>query len=91
MTTVGKAGFITALYVIIVPIISMILGNRISLKIFVCVLIAIVGFYLLCINEGFGIGMGDLLILICSFLFAVHIGKVRKKLGNSVAMLSGLY
>ena len=73
MTTVGKAGFITALYVIIVPIISMILGNRISLKIFVCVLIAIVGFYLLCINEGFGIGMGDLLILICSFLFAVHI------------------
>jgi drug/metabolite transporter (DMT)-like permease len=73
MTTVGKAGFITALYVVIVPIISLILGNRISLKIFVCVLVAIVGFYLLCINEGFSIDVGDLLVLICSFLFAVHI------------------
>lgn len=73
MTTVGKAGFITSLYVIIVPIISSILGNRISKKSFICALVAITGFYLLCIKEDFSISKGDLLVLICSFLFAVHI------------------
>ena len=55
MTTAGKAGFITALYVTIVPLIEVILYRRSSLKVWVCVLLAIAGFYLLCIKEGFTI------------------------------------
>lgn len=73
MTTAGKAGFVTALYVIIVPIIGFIIYCKTSLKVWICCFIAIAGFYLLCINEGFSVSLGDLLVLICAFFYAVHI------------------
>jgi drug/metabolite transporter (DMT)-like permease len=72
-TTAGKAGFITALYVIIVPIIALILGNKPPKKIWICVILAIVGFYFLCIKSDFSLSSGDAFILACAVGFAVHI------------------
>lgn len=73
MTTAGKAGFITALYIILVPILGIFLKKRIPKIIWLCVAIALVGFWLLCIKEGFTIGTGDLFCLLCAFCFSVHI------------------
>lgn len=72
-TTAGKAGFITALYVTIVPLIELVLYRRSSLKVWFCVFLALAGFYLLCIKEGFTIGRGDLLVLCGAFFYAGHI------------------
>ncbi|SFG68458.1 DMT family transporter [Oribacterium sp. WCC10] len=72
-TTAGKAGFITALYIVIVPILGILLGKKVAKIIWVYVFIAMAGFYLLCIKEGFSIGKGDFLCLLCAFSFSVHI------------------
>ena len=73
-TTVGKAGFITALYVVIVPILGLFMKKRISFMIWFCVVLSVVGLYLLCIPEGsFALSYGDLLVLICAVLFSFHI------------------
>ena len=58
-TTVGKAGFITACYIVIVPIIGLFLGKKCSPFIWAAVVMALVGLYLLCITDGFSIGLGD--------------------------------
>ena len=73
-TTVGKAGFITALYVVLVPVLGLFLKKRVPLHVWGCVVLAVVGLYLLCITEGsFAIGYGDLLVLICAVVFSIHI------------------
>ncbi len=72
-TTAGKAGFITSLYIVIVPILGLFLKKKVRPVIWGCVAVAAVGLYLLCIKEGFTIGMGDLLILLCAFGFSIHI------------------
>ena len=72
-TIVGKAGFITTLYIIIVPLVELLFGKKIAKKIWVGAVMAVVGLYLLCINENFSIGKGDFLVLICAVLFALHI------------------
>ena len=72
-TTAGKAGFITALYIILVPLTGIFLGKRISLKTWICVFLATIGLYLLSIKQGFTIEIGDLLVLISAFFYALHI------------------
>ncbi len=73
-TTVGKAGFITALYVVIVPIMGLFFKKRVSIVIWLCVVLSVIGLYLLCMTEGsFALAYGDLLVLICAILFSVHI------------------
>ena len=74
-TTVGKAGFITACYIIIVPIIGIFLKKKCSPFIWIALLLSLGGLYLLCIipGEGFSIGKGDTLVLICAVLFSFHI------------------
>lgn len=73
-TTTGKAGFITALYIVLVPLLlGMILKKAVPLKMWLFVLIAVVGFWFLCINEDFRISKGDFLVLCCALFFAVHI------------------
>ena len=73
-TTPGKSGFITAMYIIFVPIMSILIGKKTSAKTLVCALIAIVGMYLLSVagNES-GINIGDVLTLLCAVFFAIHI------------------
>ena len=72
-TSVGKAGFITALYIILVPILGLFMKKRVGLNIWISVAIAAVGMYLLCITEDFSVGRGDFLVFLCSIGFSLHI------------------
>ena len=72
-TDAGKAAFITALYVVLVPIISAFTGKRTPIHVWISVGIAAVGFYFLCIKGDFTITPSDLLVLVCSIIFALHI------------------
>ena len=73
-TTVGKAGFITACYIVIVPVIGLFLGKKCSPLMALAVVLSLAGLYLLCMTGGNGgINRGDILVLICAFLFSVHI------------------
>ena len=71
----GKAGFMTALYLIIVPIIGVFLGKRVRPIVWICVILATVGLYFLCVKEGtsFAFDKSELLLLGCAFVFALHI------------------
>lgn len=72
-TTVGKAGFITALYIIIVPMMGLFFGKKVRNLVWVGAVIAAVGMYLLCVNEQAALNLGDILVFCGSVLFAVHI------------------
>ncbi|XCP83541.1 DMT family transporter [Roseburia hominis] len=72
-TSVGKAGFITALYIVLVPIFGIVLKKRVGMKIWISVAVAVAGLYLLCITEEFRIGRGDTFVLLGALVFAVHI------------------
>ncbi len=73
-TSVGKAGFITTLYIILVPIFGIFLGKKFPKKIWISIFAAVVGLYLLCKTDSlFHLNPGDLLIFICAFCFAIHI------------------
>lgn len=72
-TTVGKAGFITAMYIVIVPVAGIFLKRKAGKFVWIGVALAIAGLYLLCINEDFYIGKGDLLVLGCAVVFSGHI------------------
>ena len=72
-TTSGKAGFITALYIVIVPILSIFLKKKAPRAIWLSVVLAVAGLYCLCITEDFTITSGDFYILLCALCFSVHI------------------
>ena len=72
-TTVGKAGFITTLYIILVPLAGIFMKKTLSSRIWTGAALAAFGFYLLCIKEGFSLSRGDALVFIGSVLFTVHI------------------
>lgn len=73
-TTVGKAGFITALYIIIVPILGIFLKKKAGIKVWIGVVLATAGLYMLCMtSESFSLSKGDLLVLICAGFFSIHI------------------
>ena len=73
-TTAGKAGFITALYAVLVPVLSVLIGRKIRPLIWLCVAIGVAGLYLLCMEPGkWSLQSGDLLMLGCAVVFAVHI------------------
>lgn len=72
-TTVGKAGFITTLYIIIVPILGIFLKKKVPGKVWLGAMLAAIGMYLLCMSESLVPGKGDALVLICAILFSIHI------------------
>ncbi len=73
-TEASKAGFITSMYIIFVPLISLFLGRRPNLFVLLGVILSVIGIYLLCIKDSsFTLQLGDALILICAVAFAVHI------------------
>lgn len=72
-TTAGKAGFITALYILIVPLLGLVLGKKVGIKTWIGVALAVAGMYLLCIKEGFSISYGDFMVLLCALVFSLHI------------------
>ena len=77
-TDAGKTAFITALYVVIVPIMSTILGKKPSLLSVISIPIAIIGFYFLCINPDSTVELSDMLVLACAVIFACHIIAVDR-------------
>lgn len=77
-TDAGKAGFITALYIVLVPVVSMFIGKKTSLKIWTSVVLSVVGLYLLCVTGGMSIQVSDLLLLCCALIFTFHILSVDK-------------
>lgn len=72
-TTVGKAGFITALYIVIVPIMGLFLKKHCGPLLWVSVAIAVSGFYLLSVKDGFVLEKSDILLILSAILFSVHI------------------
>lgn len=75
-TSAGKAGFITALYVVLVPVLGLFLRKKVRPLIWICVLASAIGLYLLCMPASGGLGhinKGDLIVLACAFCFAIHI------------------
>lgn len=87
-TTVGRAGFITALYIVIVPLIGLIFGKRPKWNLWVAVVAALIGFALIClVGNGFQISSGDLLVLISALFFAAHILVVERVASNVNGLL----
>lgn len=72
-TTVGKAGFITTLYIILVPVFGIFLKKKVPGKVWIGAVIAAAGLYLLCMSESFSLGRGDVLVFVCAVLFSIHI------------------
>lgn len=72
-TDAGKAGFITALYIVLVPIFGLFFKKKVSLPVWISVALAVIALYLLCVNGALTIAYGDLLMLLCAAFFAIHI------------------
>lgn len=72
-TTAGKAGFITGLYVVFVPIVGLFFGQRSHLTMWIGAILSLSGLYLLSITSGFTIEPGDKLVLYCAIIFTFHV------------------
>jgi len=72
-TTVGKAGFITAMYIVIVPLLGIFLKKKTTWLVWISVILAVVGLYFLCMTESFQMGQGDIYVLACAVVFSIHI------------------
>jgi drug/metabolite transporter (DMT)-like permease len=79
-TSTGKVGFITTLYIIFVPMVGVFIGKRFRPALWISVVLAMVGFYVLCLKrgEGFNLQSGDWMALACAFLFAFQILSLDK-------------
>ncbi len=77
-TTAGKGGFITAMYILFVPLLGIFARKKVPFKIWICVALATIGLYFLCINESFSLNKGDIIVLICAICFSFHILVVDK-------------
>lgn len=72
-TTAGKAGFITGLYVVLVPVAGLFFGQRSNVFLWIGAVLSVVGLYLLSMTEGFHLEKGDRLVLWCAVLFTFHV------------------
>ena len=77
-TDPGKAGFITALYILLVPLSSLFMKKRVRPIIWPCIAASVVALYLLCVTESNSVELSDLLVLICAALYTVHILVIDK-------------
>mgnify|MGYP001402861753 FL=1 len=77
-TSVGKAGFITTLYIVIVPLFGLIVHKAVTRLQWLSVLIAAAGMYFICINENFSVNYGDMIIFACACFFALHIITIER-------------
>lgn len=72
-TTAGKAGFLTACYILLVPILGLFLKKKCGFNIWIGVFLSLIGLYLLCIDESFSLAFGDILVLCSAMAFSIHI------------------
>ena len=89
-TTAGKTGFITSLYILLVPLFGLLFGRRISWRIWMCIGLAIAGMYLLCIKEALTLNKGDVFVLVCAVFSAAQILVIDRyaPLVNAVKLAS---
>lgn len=69
----GKSGFLTSLYIVFLPIITLFLGKRPKFTVVISILLGVAGLYLLCIKSDVSVSAGDIFVLLCAVCFAVHI------------------
>lgn len=77
-TDAGKAGFITAMYIVIVPILGLFLNKKVTPLAWLAVIIAPIGLFLLCIKNDFSFSLGDIAIFACAIMFSCHILSVDR-------------
>lgn len=75
-STAGKAGFLTALYIVIVPLAGIFMGKRVRWTIWIAVALCAAGLFLLCVTESLVIASGDIYLILCAFCFAGHIFSI---------------
>lgn len=72
-TESGKAAFITAMYIVFVPILGIFIKKHTPKIAWFCIVLGVIGLYLLCVKDRFSIKLSDIYVMICSVLFAIHI------------------
>ena len=73
LSGVGKSGFLTTLYILMVPLLGLIFKRKVNPVLWLCIIIATTGMYFLCVTDVGGITAGDFLLILCAFFFAVQI------------------
>ncbi|MBQ7399528.1 MAG: DMT family transporter [Clostridia bacterium] len=74
-TEPGKAGFITAMYILLVPVIGLFMKKKVRYNVWIGIAVAVVGLLLLCVNpaKGMGFQYGDIYVILCAVVFSFHI------------------
>lgn len=72
-TSSGKAGFLTACYILLVPILGLFFKKKCGINVWIAVAISLVGLYLLCIDGAFRLQFSDTLVILCALCFSIHI------------------
>ena len=86
-TTAANSGFITALYIVMIPIITLFTGKKVGKLVWLGVVVALVGLFLLCIKDDFSVNVGDLITLGCAFVFSFHIIIIDRYAGSMNSIL----
>ena len=73
LSGVGKSGFLTTLYILIVPLLGLLFKRKVKPILWFSIVLATCGMYFLCVTQAGGINIGDVLLIMCAFLFAVQI------------------
>ena len=73
LSGVGKSGFLTTLYILMVPLLGLLFKRKVNPVLWLCIIIATTGMYFLCVTDVGGITAGDFLLILCAFFFAVQI------------------
>ena len=81
-TSPTNSGFVTALYILIVPLLGLFMGQKVRAIVWIAVALSVTGLYLLCVGDGFSVNPGDLITLGCAFVFAIHIIVVDRLAGD---------
>lgn len=76
-STTANASFVTAMYVVIVPLLSLFLGRKPGVRVWISVILCVAGLYLLCMKEGFTLSYGDIFLLVCAFGFSLQIMTIN--------------
>lgn len=89
-TTAGKASFLTALYIVFIPIIGLFYGKKINKKLQLCIVLAMIGTYLMSVKGSLSMNIGDLITIFGSVVFAIHILMLSEFSKDTNAVLVSL-
>lgn len=89
-TTTGKASFITALYIVFIPIIGLFLGRRPDIKLVICIIIALVGTFIMSVRGELSVNIGDIEVMLSAFMFAIHMMLMSKFSQNTNSIIVSL-